>query len=176
MLLLHGWPGSIREFYEIFPLLVGGNDKSKFVFEVVAPCLPGYGWSQGSAKVGCGPAEIAVIFRNLMLRLGFSKFLIQGGDWGSTIGSNVATLYPNNVIGYHSNFANVRTTKSTVKSIIASWCPSAFMPRQYVSFVYPALEKLKFMLPEMGFFYLQATKPDTIGNHFVLYSITNGYY
>lgn len=46
LILLHGWPGSVREFYDIIPLLTTPNDKSDYVFEVVAPSLPGYGWSQ----------------------------------------------------------------------------------------------------------------------------------
>lgn len=46
LLLLHGWPGSVREFYDIIPLLTTPNDKSDYVFEVVAPSLVGYGWSQ----------------------------------------------------------------------------------------------------------------------------------
>jgi len=49
LLLLHGWPGSVREFYELLPLLTTGNDKSDYVFEVIAPSLPGYGWSQVSS-------------------------------------------------------------------------------------------------------------------------------
>lgn len=163
LLLLHGWPGSIREFYDIFPLLTKGNSSSNFVFEVIAPCMPGYGFSQGSAKIGCGPAEIAVVLRNLMHRLGHDKFLVQGGDWGSIIGSNVATLFPSNVIGYHSNFATIHTTLATVKLIIASWWPSAFIDNRYVSFVFPVIAKMKILLSEMGYFWVQSTKPDTIG-------------
>lgn len=47
---MHGWPGSVREFYEIIPLLTTPHDKSEYVFEVVAPSLPGYGWSQVSKR------------------------------------------------------------------------------------------------------------------------------
>lgn len=46
LLLMHGWPGSVREFYDFIPLLTTGSDKSEYVFEVIAPSLPGYGWSQ----------------------------------------------------------------------------------------------------------------------------------
>lgn len=163
LLLLHGWPGSIREFYELFPLLTTANDKSDYVFEVVAPSLPGFGWSEASAKTGYGPPEVAVVLRNLMLRLGHTRFLVQGGDWGSILGSDVATLFPENVIGYHTNFATIRTTLSTIKVIIASCCPSLFIDRQYVSFVFPLMDKMKVLIAESGYFHLQATKPDTIG-------------
>lgn len=163
LLLLHGWPGSIREFYDLLPLLTTPNDNSDYVFEVVAPSLPGFGWSEAAVKTGFGPPEVAVVLRNLMLRLGHTRFLIQGGDWGSILGSDLATLFPENVIGYHSNFAAIRTTLSTVKLIYASYFPSLFVERQHVSFVFPLMDKLKVLIEESGYFHLQATKPDTIG-------------
>jgi pimeloyl-ACP methyl ester carboxylesterase len=63
------------------------------------PSLPGYGWSDPAAKKGLGPLKISVILRNLMLRVGSKKFYVQGGDWGSIIGSNMAAMFPENVIG-----------------------------------------------------------------------------
>lgn len=80
LLLLHGWPGSVREFYDIIPLLTTPS-KDNIAFEVIAPSLPGFGFSEGAAKKGLGPEKISVIFRNLMLRVGLKKFYIQGGDW-----------------------------------------------------------------------------------------------
>lgn len=77
MILLHGWPGSIREFYEILPLLTTPS-KDNIVFEVIAPSLPGYGWSEGASKKGLNTAKIAVIMKNLMSRLGFEKYYVQG--------------------------------------------------------------------------------------------------
>lgn len=164
MLLIHGWPGSIREFYDFFPLLTQISDNSDFVFEVVAPSLPGFGWSEGAARPNFGPVEIAVVLRNLMIRLGLERFVVQGGDWGSMIGSNVATLFPQNVIGYHSNFCTIRTGLSLLKAWVGSFYPSAFIEKEYESFVYPLSEKFSFTILESGYFHLQATKPDTIGN------------
>nr|CAD7263042.1 unnamed protein product [Timema shepardi]CAD7571341.1 unnamed protein product [Timema californicum] len=82
LLLLHGWPGSVREFYEIIPLLTTPREGVNFVFEVVVPSLPGYGFSEGASKPGLGAAQMAVVFKDLMARLGFDKFYLQGGDWG----------------------------------------------------------------------------------------------
>lgn len=82
ILLLHGWPGSIREFYELIPMLTTPNDESQFVFEVIVPSLPGFGWSEGARRPGFGVLEMSVVLRNLMIRLGHEKFYIQGGDWG----------------------------------------------------------------------------------------------
>lgn len=80
LLLLHGWPGSVREFYEIIPMLTSPS-KDNIAFEVIAPSLPGFGFSDGAAKKGLCPEKISVIMRNLMTRIGFEKFYVQGGDW-----------------------------------------------------------------------------------------------
>ena len=77
IILLHGWPGSVREFYDIIPLLTSPN-KDNIAFEVIVPSLPGYGWSDGASKKGLGPLKMSVIFRNLMLRIGHKEFYVQG--------------------------------------------------------------------------------------------------
>jgi juvenile hormone epoxide hydrolase len=77
LILLHGWPGTVREFYDIIPMLTTPSEDN-IAFEVIAPSVPGYGWSEGSAKKGLGPLKISVIMRNLMLRIGHKKFYIQG--------------------------------------------------------------------------------------------------
>lgn len=95
LLLLHGWPGSVREFYDMIPLLTTPRKEQNLVFEVIAPSLPGYGFSQGAAKPGLGAAQMAVVMNDLMARLAFSRYYVQGGDWGGIIVSHMATLYPN---------------------------------------------------------------------------------
>lgn len=77
MILLHGWPGSIREFYEILPLLTTPS-KDNIAFEVIVPSLPGYGFSEAASKVGMNTVKMAVIMKNLMTRLGYGKFYVQG--------------------------------------------------------------------------------------------------
>ncbi len=78
----------------MIPLLTKGSDEYDFVFEVVVPSLPGYGFSDAARKPGLGAGEMGLIFDRLMKRLGYDRYYIQGGDWGSLIGSNMATLYP----------------------------------------------------------------------------------
>lgn len=106
LLLLHGWPGSVLEFTEAIPRLivpqcleVGGAGGVCFVFDVVAPSLPGYGWSDGAAKpIGSEGGELDVlgvgrIMLELMRRLGYGeRFWIQGGDWGGIIAASMAQL------------------------------------------------------------------------------------
>lgn len=160
MLLLHGWPGSVREFYEFFHLLADGT--AEYTFEVIAPSLPGFGWSDGAVRTGFGPAEVAVVMRNLMLRIGHTRFVVQGGDWGSIIGSNLATLFPQNVIGYHSNYCVLRTPLSMLKGFVAQYVPT-LTGVTHPDWIYPLADKFAFLVRESGYFHLQATKPDTIG-------------
>ncbi|XP_017051728.1 juvenile hormone epoxide hydrolase 1 [Drosophila ficusphila] len=164
LLLMHGWPGTVREFYDFIPLLTTPSDKSDYVFEVIAPSLPGYGWSQGSSKTGFGVAQVAVVMRNLMLRVGLDKFLVQGGDWGSIIGSNVASLFPENVLGYHSNMCGNNSPLGQIKLLLSSFFPSFFVDSQHSNFYKGLGHLFGTILQEMGYAHIQASKPDTIGN------------
>lgn len=167
LLLLHGWPGSIREFYDIIPkLALPDSEELDVVFEVVAPSLPGYGWSQAAAKPGFGAAEMAIVLRNLMIQLGYDKFFIQGGDWGSLLGSNIATMFPDNVLGFHSNMCIINTPIANIKSMIASFYPSAFVTKKQKGFHFPLSKYMTNSIYEMGYLHLQATKPDTIGRSY----------
>ena len=118
---------------------------------------------QGTSKPGLGPAQMAVMLRNLMIRLGYKKFFIQGGDWGSVIGSHIATLYPDNVLGYHSNMCTAMTPKAMLKGFVANFAPRLFAPKDYEDLFFPMSEKFKYILEESGYMHIQATKPDTIG-------------
>lgn len=163
ILLLHGWPGSIREFYDFIPLLMKPNDKLNVVFEVIAPSLPGYGWSDAARRTGLGALKMSIVLRNLMLRLGRDRFIIQGGDWGSLLGNLITTLYPENVIGFHSNFCTINSPKTMLKLLVASVKPGWFIDEKYESMFFPMGEKFKFLLRESGYFHMLATKPDTAG-------------
>lgn len=161
LLLLHGWPGSVREFYDIIPKLIKPKDDTAYV--VVAPSLVGYGFSEAAAIPGMSPTEMSIVFRNLMISLGYKQFLVQGGDWGSLIGSTLATIFPENVIGFHSNMCASMSASSAVKGFIAGFYPTAFIKPEYIDFHYPAGEKFTYLIEESGYMHLQATKPDTIG-------------
>ncbi|XP_011196467.1 juvenile hormone epoxide hydrolase 2 [Zeugodacus cucurbitae] len=163
LLLIHGWPGSVREFYKLIPLLTKPNPKSEYVFEVIAPSLPGYGWSQGASKVNFGPAQMSLVLRNLMLRLGHEKFLVQGGDWGSLLGANIAVLSPQNVLGYHSNFCSTNHPMVHLYKFLRIWFPSFVVNEEHKPFFKPFGEELSYLLEESGYAHIQGSKPDTIG-------------
>ncbi|XP_055917718.1 juvenile hormone epoxide hydrolase 2-like [Eupeodes corollae] len=163
VLLLHGWPGSIREFYGFIPKLLTYSDDHIYGFEVVAPSLVGFGFSSSSSKKGFTTYEMAIVMRNLMLRLGYNRFIVHGGDWGSVIGSQMATMFPENVIGFHTNLCVMQTPLALFKTMIASIYPPLFVRKQHEPYHFPITEKFKWLIEESGYFFLQATKPDTIG-------------
>lgn len=103
MLFMHGWPGSVREFYEALPLLTAISKDRDFAIEAIIPSLPGYGFSDAPIRPGLGAAQVAIVLRNLMRRLGYKTFYIQGGDWGSLIGAEMATIFPEEILGFHNN-------------------------------------------------------------------------
>lgn len=164
LLLIHGWPGSVREFYDFIGLLQNQQSDSNVVFDIIVPSLPGYGFSDGSSKTGFGVLEMSVVLRNLMIRLGYDQFYIQGGDWGSILGSTIATLFPQNVFGYHSNMCvSLSSAVGVLKTIIASNFPSYFVEKEHEDFHFPYGEKMSDLILETGYMHLQSTKPDTIG-------------
>lgn len=130
---------------------------------MVAASLPGYGFSEGAARPGMGTPNIAAIFRELMKRLGFERFYVQGGDWGSYVVKNLATLYPDDVLGLHTNMGVSTRKISAVKTWLGSFWPSLVVDEKYVDKMYPLGMVLKRIVEESGYFHLQATKPDTIG-------------
>nr|AEE62377.1 unknown [Dendroctonus ponderosae] len=163
LLIIHGWPGSVREFYEIIPILTTAAKDRDFVFELIAPHIPGYGFSQAASKPGLGANQIAVIMRNLMFRLGFKQFYCQGGDFGAIILQSLTVLYPENVLGYHTNMASIMTPLSYIKYILGSFCPSWLVKPEHQDRVFPLWDKFVYRIRETGYLHLQATKPDTIG-------------
>ena len=163
LLMMHGWPGSVRELYAVIPLLSTPREGYNHVFEVVAPSLPGYGFSEGAARPGLGAAQMAVVMRQLMQRLGFQQFYLQGGDWGSIIATHMATLYPNMVLGTHLNMCATMHPLSHILYAIGQIYPLLIVDPPYQDRVYPLSKMYSFLLEEMGYCHLQATKPDTVG-------------
>lgn len=163
LLLLHGWPGSVVEFQKIIPMLTKPWPNRDFVFELIIPSLPGYGFSEGAVRPGMATSQMAVIFKNLMQRLGFDKFYVQGGDWGALITSNMAALYPEKVIGLHTNMCSAFTPKAMFWMLIGSYFPSLVGGSENYSLYYPLSKVLLSLIEESGYFHIQATKPDTVG-------------
>jgi pimeloyl-ACP methyl ester carboxylesterase len=110
LLLIHGWPGSIVEFVDVIgpltdPVAHGG--KPADAFDVVIPSLPGFGFSGPTREAGWHNGRIASALAELMTRLGYVRFGVQGGDAGAIIGPELARLVPDRVIGVHVNAATM---------------------------------------------------------------------
>jgi hypothetical protein len=110
MIITHGWPGSIVEQLKIIdpltnPTAHGG--KAEDAFDVVIPSMPGYGFSGKPTTTGWDPQHIARAWVVLMKRLGYTKFVAQGGDWGAIIVDHMGVQAPPELLGIHTNMANV---------------------------------------------------------------------
>jgi epoxide hydrolase len=115
LLLSHGWPSSIVEFLDVVgPLTdpVGhGAPTGRDAFHVIAPSLPGYAFSGPTTQPGWHPRRIAQAYLQLMADLGYQRYGVQGGDWGSIVTANMADLDPARVAGLHVNFVAVPRPK-----------------------------------------------------------------
>ena len=108
IVITHGWPGSVVEFLELIgpltdPVAHGGNAED--AFHVVAPSMPGYGFSDKARMPGMGPEQIADINAQLMARLGYERYGAQGGDWGAAVSTWIAAKHTPHVAGLHLNMA-----------------------------------------------------------------------
>ena len=108
MIITHGWPGSVIEQLKIIdpltnPTAHGGSADD--AFDVVIPSLPGYGFSSNPTGTGWGPDRIAQAWDLLMKRLGYTRYVAQGGDWGAVVSEAMGRQAPQGLLGIHINLA-----------------------------------------------------------------------
>src|ERR1700729_293579 len=108
LIVTHGWPGSIIEQMKIIdplanPTAHGGTAAD--AFHLVIPSLPGYGFSGKPTAPGWNPVSIAKAWATLMQRLGYAKYVAQGGDWGNAVSEVMALQQPPGLLGIHTNMA-----------------------------------------------------------------------
>ncbi|OBQ62399.1 epoxide hydrolase [Mesorhizobium loti] len=111
LVVTHGWPGSFVELVKIIPMLTDpaahGGDAAD-AFTIIAPSIPGYGFSSRPLERGTSVFAVADIWLELMTRLGYERFGVQGGDWGSWISAATALRHPDRVLGLHLNYVSTR--------------------------------------------------------------------
>jgi pimeloyl-ACP methyl ester carboxylesterase len=107
LIITHGWPGSVVELLEVVGPLTDptghGGDASD-AFDLVLPSLPGYGFSDAPASVGWDPGRVARAWAELMKRIGYTRYVAQGGDVGSAVTDTMAIQAPSGLVGIHLNF------------------------------------------------------------------------
>ncbi|MDP2140506.1 MAG: epoxide hydrolase [Gammaproteobacteria bacterium] len=155
LLITHGWPGSFAEFRKIIgpltnPEQYGGSAED--AFHVVAPSLPGFGFSEKPQDRGYNPERMAHILAALMQQLGYEKYGAQGGDWGAIINRILASRYGDRLIGLHSNF--VLATPPADPQILASVPADELASRE---------ARQAYMANEVAYQQIQGTKPQTLG-------------
>jgi pimeloyl-ACP methyl ester carboxylesterase len=106
LIMTHGWPGSVIELLDVVgpltnPTAHGGRTED--AFDLVLPSLPGYGFSGQPADVGWSPSRIAAAWAELMRRLGYSRYVAQGGDVGAAVTDTMGRQAPEGLIGIHMN-------------------------------------------------------------------------
>lgn len=166
LLAIHGWPGSFYEYYKTIPLLIDYSAEG-LSFEVILPSIPGYGFSEAPHTEGFNCISAARIFVKLMERLGFKKFFVHGGDWGSIISRTIALMYPEYVRGIHTTLLfpiQPNGPLDTFKYFIANYFPSFMFKTNSQRAMFNELvsNKSRWEL-ESGYLNLQMTKPDTVG-------------
>ncbi len=152
LILSHGWPGSIVEFHKVIgpltdPTAHGGDAGD--AFHVVAPSLPGFGFSGKPTETGWGVEKIAGVLAELMARLGYDHYLAQGGDWGSAVTAALGALDADHCDGVHVTLA-----MGARPMLDGDLSPQAKR----------ALDGIRFYAEwDSGYSKQQATRPQTVG-------------
>ena len=125
LIMTHGWPGSVIEQLKIIdpltdPTAHGGNASD--AFDLVIPSMPGYGFSGKPKGTGWNPDRIARAWAELMKRLGYTRYVAQGGDWGSPVSSAMARQAPTGLLGIHINLP--ATLPPEVAAVLAAGGPA----------------------------------------------------
>ncbi len=154
LLLTHGWPGSVVEFHKVIEPLadptVNGGDPAD-AFHVICPSLPGFGFSGKPAESGCGVAKIADMWAELMARLGYDRYIAQGGDWGSSVTSCIGRQDPDHCEAVHMTL-NMGARPTPAED--GSWTEEEQRALAKIAYYQKA---------DTGYSIQQATRPQTVG-------------
>ena len=156
LIITHGWPGSIAEFTKIIgpltdPVAHGG--RAEDAFHVVAPSMPGYGFSDKPRNPGFGPEQIAEVGAKLMARLGYDRYGIQGGDWGAIVSRWHAFNHPEHAVGLHLNML--------IAGPPSGGDPTAGVPPEELE--RSQARQAFYTTSENAYGQIQGTKPQTLG-------------
>ena len=162
LLITHGWPGSVLELVNAVgpltdPTAFGG--RAEDAFDVVIPSMPGYGFSTRPTGTGWGPDRIARTWAVLMKRLGYTRYVAQGGDWGAPITNAMARQAPPGLLGIHVNLP--ATVPADVGTVLAAGGPAPAGLSEKERAAFDALDT--FFKMNRAYAVFMGTRPQTIG-------------
>jgi pimeloyl-ACP methyl ester carboxylesterase len=162
VVVTHGWPGSIIEQLKIIdpltnPTAHGGNAED--AFDVVIPSVPGYGFSGRPKSTGWDPDRVARAWAELMKRLGYTRYVAQGGDWGTPIASAMARQKADGLLGIHINLP------ATVPPEVAAILTGGPLPAGLTEKERAQVEALRTsgMNGNLAYFTMMTSRPQTVG-------------
>src|SRR5262245_18285223 len=160
VIINHGWPGSILEQIKLIPLLTdptahGGTADE--AFDVVIPSMPGYGFSGKPTTTGWDDVHMARAWAELMKRLGYTRYVAQGGDWGAIIVDQMGVQAPTGLIGIHNNMPGV-VPADIDKAALAGDPPPAGLSADEKH----AYEGLVFTYKHLAIYQMMASRPQTL--------------
>lgn len=162
LLMTHGWPGSLIELLKVIdpltnPTAHGG--RAEDAFHLVLPTMPGYGFSGKPTTTGWGPARMARAFHELMIRLEYTQYVSQGGDWGAIISELLAVQAPKGLLGIHINMPG--TVPPSVLRHLRNFDPAPVELSDSEKAAYDRL--LHFYRSGFGYAAMMNQSPQTIG-------------
>ena len=161
LIVTHGWPGSVVEQLKIVdpltnPTAHGGSAAD--AFDVVIPSMPGYGYSGRPTATGWDPAHIARAWTVLMKRLGYTKFVAQGGDWGAVVVDMMGLQAPPELIGIHTNMPGIFPAEIDQAAFAGASTPSGLSPDETVAY-----EHLRFVYQKgIAYGFQMGLRPQTL--------------
>ena len=161
LIVSHGWPGSVIEQLKIIEPLTnpaGDGGSAADAFDVVIPSLPGYGFSGKPAAAGWGPERIARAWAVLMERLGYTRYVAQGGDWGTAVTAAMGRQAPAGLLGIHVNFAQMVPLEMLGHIRNGEPAPAGLSDTEK-----RAYGQVAFATYHRGYGVIQGTRPQTIG-------------
>ena len=155
LVITHGWPGTFFEMYKVIPMLSDpashGGDPAD-AFDVVAPSMPGYGFSDATEKRGLSVLSIGDLWAKLMSEnLGYQRFAAQGGDWGARVTAKLGLSHGDKVIGIHTTSTSSPTPYQGPGTRELSEAEKAMLA-----------QRVQWLADEGGYSHIQATKPQTL--------------
>ena len=160
LIVTHGWPGSIIEQLKIIepltdPTAHGGSASD--AFHLVIPSMPGYGFSGKPTTTGWGPKRIASAWIALMRRLGYERFVAQGGDWGAVVTDMIGVHAPPELLGIHTNMPGAIPSEIDQASLGGAPAPSGLSDEERSSY-----EQLVFFYRHVYYAFWMGTRPQTL--------------